>query len=84
MRQADGVPQSPAVLLAPGVDEDGWRQVLGVELAQRESRSSWKEFLLKLKQRWPAEVEYVVTDDHAGLRGTWRPGCSAGRIATRN
>ncbi len=68
MRQADGVPHPQAVLLALGVDEDGRRQVLGVELAQRESRSSWKEFLLKLKQRWPAEVEYVVSDDHAGLR----------------
>ena len=68
VRQADGVPQSQAVLLALGVDEDGRRQVLGVELAQRESRSSWKEFLLGLKQRGLAGVESVVSDDHAGLR----------------
>ena len=68
VRQADGVPQSQAVLLALGVDEDGRRQVLGVELAARESRSSWREFLLGLKQRGLGGVEYVVSDDHAGLR----------------
>lgn len=64
----DGVIQTQAVLLALGVDEDGRRQVLGVELAARESRSSWREFLLGLKQRGLAGVEYVVSDDHAGLR----------------
>ena len=39
-----------------------------MELANRESPSSWREFLLGLKQRGLAGVEFVVTDDHAGLR----------------
>ena len=66
--RAEGVTQSRAVLVALGVDAEGRRQVLGVELANRESRSSWREFLLALKQRGLSGVEYVVSNDHAGLR----------------
>jgi len=62
-----GVVASQAVLIAVGVDGDGYRQVLGVEMANRESRSSWKDFLLDLKTRGLRGVELVVSDDHAGL-----------------
>jgi hypothetical protein len=41
-----GVIVSQAVLIAIGIDRDGRRQVLAVELANRESRSSWRDFLL--------------------------------------
>ena len=64
----DGVIGSQAVLMALGIDWDGRRQVLAVELANRESRSSWKDFLLALKERGLDGVEFVVSDDHAGLR----------------
>jgi transposase-like protein len=57
-----------AVLVAIGINWDGRRCVLGVELANRESISSWKEFLLGLRTRGLTGVELVVTDDHAGLR----------------
>src|SRR6516162_6152814 len=40
-----------AVLVAVAVDEDGRRQILAIELANRESRSSWREFLSGLKAR---------------------------------
>ena len=43
-----GVIASQAVLIAIGIDWDGRRQVIGVELANRESRSSWRDFLLGL------------------------------------
>src|SRR6266436_3246701 len=46
-----GIIVSQAVLVAVAVDGDGQRQVLGVELANRESRSSWRDFLLQLKER---------------------------------
>jgi transposase-like protein len=36
------------------------RQVLAVELANRESRSSWRDFLLRLKARGLHGVEFVV------------------------
>lgn len=63
-----GAIRSHAVLIAIGIDWDGRRQVLGVEMASRESASSWKEFLLSLKQRGLKGVEMVVSDDHAGLK----------------
>ena len=63
---------SHAVLIAIGIDWDGRRQILAVELANRESRSSWRDFLLGLKGRGLNGVELVVADDHAGLRAALR------------
>jgi transposase-like protein len=71
VRQA-GVVRSCAVLVALGVDWEGRRQILAVELANRESRSSWKDFLVGLRDRGLHGVEYVVADDHAGLRAAVR------------
>src|ERR1700760_1585623 len=67
-----GVITSQAVLIAIGIDWDGRRQILAVELANRESRSSWRDFLLGLKGRGLHGVEFVVADDHAGLRAALR------------
>jgi putative transposase len=53
-----GVIASQAVLIAIGID--------------RESRSSWRDFLLGLKARGLHGVEFVVADDHAGLRAALR------------
>ena len=67
-----GVIRSQAVMIAIGIDWEGRRCVLAVELANRESASSWKEFVLSLKQRGLNGVELVVSDDHAGLRAAIR------------
>lgn len=64
----DGVIQSQAVLVAIGINWEGRREVLGVELANRESESSWREFLQGLRKRGLRGVELVITDDHAGLK----------------
>lgn len=62
-----GIVMSQAVLIAVGIDWDGRRQILAVEMANRESRSAWKDFLVSLKARGLKGVELVVSDDHAGL-----------------
>jgi len=67
-----GVIVSQAVLIAIGIDWDGRRQILGVALANRESRSSWSDFLRGLKARGLNGVELVVSDDHAGLKAAIR------------
>ena len=64
----DGVVRSRAVLVAIGIDWQGRRRIIGVELASRESATSWKEFLLGLKQRGLNGVRYVLSDQHEGLR----------------
>ncbi len=64
----DGVIRSQAVLVAIGINWDGRREVLGVELANRESLNSWKEFLEGLRKRGLRGIELVITDDHQGLK----------------
>src|SRR5512147_149703 len=67
-----GVIQSQAVLVAIGINWEGRRQVLAMELANRESRSSWRDFLAELRGRGLHGVEFVVSDDHAGLKAAIR------------
>jgi putative transposase len=64
----NAVIRSRAVLVAIGIDWEGRRQVLGVEMANRESSTSWKEFLLGLKRRGLRGVIFAVSDDHPGLK----------------
>ena len=63
-----GVVRPQTVLVAIGINGDGRRQVLAVELANRESASSWKDFLVSLNARGLKGVEFVASDDHAGLK----------------
>ena len=64
----DSVIQSRAVMVAIGINEEGRRCVLAVELANRESESSWRDFIGQLHGRGLRGVEFVASDDHAGLR----------------
>ena len=64
----DGVIRSHAVMVAIGINWDGRRSILAVELANRESTTSWRDFLVGLKERGLSGVGFVVTDDHAGLK----------------
>jgi transposase-like protein len=49
-----GVITSQAVLIAIGIDWDGRREVLAVELANRESRSSWRRVCRRRRSCRPA------------------------------
>jgi putative transposase len=64
----EGTVGSQAVLIAIGIDWEGRRNVLGVELANRESASSRKAFLTALRDRGLHGVQVAISDDHAGLR----------------
>jgi transposase-like protein len=67
-----GVIVSRAILVALGIDWEGRRQVLAVEYANRESRSRWRDFLVQLKERGLHGVQFVVSDDHPGLKAAIR------------
>ena len=67
-----GVIVSRAILVALGIDWEGRRQVLAVEYANRESQSSWRDFLVQLKARGLHDVLLVVSDDHPGLKSAIR------------
>lgn len=55
------------MLIAIDVDWEGRRQVLAIEFANRESRSSWKEFLEGLKA-CGLHGEFVVLGRPCGLK----------------
>ena len=56
-----------AVLIALGIDPKGKRSILGVSVALSEAEPHWRHFLQNLQQRGLHGVQFVVSDDHAGL-----------------
>jgi transposase-like protein len=56
-----------AVLIALGIGLDGKRTILGVSAALSEAEVHWREFLQSLQQRGLQGVQFIVSDDHAGL-----------------
>ena len=59
---------SVAVIIAVGVNSDGRREVLGMEIGASESEPIWREFLRKLTRRGLRGVKLVVSDAHEGLK----------------
>ena len=62
-----GAVVSQGVLVAIGISAAGYREVLGVWIAESESEASWGAVFSDLKQRGLRAVQYVVSDDHAGM-----------------
>lgn len=63
----NGRVRSRAVLIATGVNEEGYREVLGIRVGNSESQDSWNKFFSWLKQRGLQGVDLVVSDQHSGL-----------------
>lgn len=68
----DGIVRDVAVLSAIGVGPDEHRRVLGVSVALSEAEVHWRAFLDSLVARGLRGVEFIVSDDHAGLRAARR------------
>ena len=64
----DGAVVSRGVLIVVGIDEDGYREILGVWCADTESEASWSAVFRELKERGLRDVSYVVSDNHQGIR----------------
>jgi len=72
---------SRAILIAQGIDWEGRCHLLAVEYANRESQSSWREFLLQLKARGLHDAQLVVSDGHPGLKTAIRESAALGVVA---
>jgi putative transposase len=59
---------SAAVIVAVGVNSDGRREVLGMDIGASEAEAFWTAFLRKLRQRGLRGVKLVVSDAHEGLK----------------
>jgi len=56
------------VLLAVGVNAEGYREVLGVDVVTTEDGTGWTAFLRSLVARGLAGVQLVISDAHLGLK----------------
>jgi transposase-like protein len=59
---------SVAVIIAVGVNTDGRREVLGMDVGPSEAEPFWTEFLRKLARRGLRGVKLVISDAHEGLK----------------
>ncbi len=78
-RSWGGEVKSVAVLIAIGVDADGYREVLAVAEGTKEDAELWRNFLRSLKERGLAGVRLFVSDKCLGLveaLGEFYPGSS--------
>jgi transposase-like protein len=62
-----GEVRNVAVLVAVGVNRDGYREVLGVMEGAKEDTESWRTFLRHLKGRGLTGVRLVISDKCLGL-----------------
>jgi putative transposase len=61
-----GEVKNVSVLVAIGVDQHGYRQVLGIKEGAKEDKESWVAFMRYLKKRGLAGVELFVSDKCSG------------------
>jgi transposase-like protein len=59
---------SVAVIIAVGVNTDGRREVLGMDIGPSEAETFWTEFLRKLRRRGLRGVKLVISDAHEGIK----------------
>lgn len=63
----EGRVRSRSVMIATGINEEGYCEILGLMLGDSESEASWTEFFSWLKSRDLRGVDIVVSDSHSGL-----------------
>ncbi|CAK6699427.1 IS256 family transposase [Synechococcus sp. CBW1107] len=63
---------SRAVVVAMGVNADGRRELLGIQVGDSESESFWSAFIGSLKERGLTGVKLVISDAHVGLTNAIR------------
>ena len=56
-----------SILIAIGVDEDGYREVIVAAEGMKKDKESWKSFLVWLKERGLDGVKLVVGDKNLGM-----------------
>lgn len=59
--------QSRGLLIAVGVNEEGYREIIGFQVANSESETTWSNFFESLKDRGLKDIRLVTSDNHKGL-----------------
>ena len=58
---------SKALMVAMGITAEGRREIIGFDVYENESESTWKQFLSSLKERGLKDIDMITSDAHAGL-----------------
>ena len=66
-RSWGGEVKNVSVLVAIGVNADGYREILGAAEGEKEDKAGWKAFLRDLKKRGLKGVRVIVSDKCLGL-----------------
>lgn len=66
-RSWGGEVRNISILVAIGVNSDGFREILGVAEGAKEDKESWQNFLRYLKSRGLAGVKLFISDKSLGL-----------------
>lgn len=61
---------SQGVLIVKGINEEGYRDIIGVVVADTESKQTYTSLFKSLKERGLHGVRYIVSDAHEGLKAT--------------
>jgi len=68
----DGGVRPTSILIATGINDRGYREILGVMVGNSESEATWETFFSWLKERGLSGVEVVTSDAHEGLEKALR------------
>ena len=63
----DGQVRTVSALIATGINLEGYREILGLQLGDSESEWSWGQFFGWLKDRGLQGVDFLISDNHRGL-----------------
>jgi transposase-like protein len=63
----DEAVRSTSALIAIGINEEGYREVLGLDIGDSESEGTWERLFKRLKARGLRGVELITSDSHGGL-----------------
>ena len=66
--RVQGSVRQKALVVAYGVNEQGVREVLGLDVGESETEAFWTEFLHSLRARGLVGVQLVMSDAHQGLK----------------
>jgi len=58
---------SKALFVALGINEEGYKEIIGFDVYETETEASWKEFLQTLKKRGLKGTDLFISDNHKGL-----------------
>ena len=66
--RAGGRYVNKALLIASGIRQDGYREILSAAVADSEDESCWKDLFESLKARGLSGVKLVISDGHKGIQ----------------